>query len=31
MKYFIVEGMLKNEDKMNDNLMETHKAYTQKQ
>ncbi|MGL4572845.1 MAG: YciI family protein [Clostridium sp.] len=30
MKYFIVEGMLKNEDKMNDNLMETHKAYTQK-
>lgn len=30
MKYFIVEGILKNIDKMNDNIMKEHMAYTQK-
>ena len=30
MKYFIVEGILKSIDKMNDNIMKEHMAYTQK-
>lgn len=30
MKYFIVEGTLKNQDKINDNIMKSHMAYTQK-
>ena len=30
MKYFMVEGMLKNVDKLNDEIMKQHMAYTQK-
>lgn len=30
MKYFIVEGMLKNSEKINENIMKEHMAYTQK-
>lgn len=30
MKYFIVEGMLKNSDKIDENIMKEHMAYTQK-
>ena len=30
MKYFIIEGILKNQDKMNDDIMKKHMAYTQK-
>lgn len=30
MKYFIVEGMLKNSEKIDENIMKEHMAYTQK-
>lgn len=30
MKYFIVEGILKNSDKINEDIMKEHMAYTQK-
>lgn len=30
MKYFIVEGILKNADKINDSIMKEHMDYTQK-
>ena len=30
MKYFIVEGILKNTEKMNDEIMKEHMAYTGK-
>lgn len=30
MKFFIVEGIIKNLDFMNDNIMKIHKSYTQK-
>lgn len=30
MKYFIIEGILKNQDKMNDTIMKNHMSYTQK-
>lgn len=30
MKYFIVEGNLKDSDKINDNIMKEHMAYTKK-
>lgn len=30
MKYFIVEGILKNPDKVDENIMKEHMAYTQK-
>lgn len=30
MKYFIVEGTIKNQHKVDDNLMKIHMAYTQK-
>lgn len=30
MKYFVVEGILGNADKMNDDIMKEHMAYTQK-
>lgn len=30
MKYFIVEGNLKDSDKINDNIMKEHMVYTQK-
>ena len=30
MKYFIVEGILKNTEKMNDEIMKEHMAYTSK-
>ena len=30
MKHFIIEGLLKNQDRMNDDIMKEHMAYTQK-
>ncbi len=30
MKYFIVEGILKDSDKINEDIMKEHMAYTQK-
>lgn len=30
MKYFIVEGIITNQDKINDEIMKIHMAYTQK-
>lgn len=30
MKYFIVEGILKDSDKINEDIMKKHMAYTQK-
>ena len=30
MKYFIIEGILKNSDKINEDIMKEHMAYTQK-
>ena len=30
MKYFIIEGTLKNQELMNDNILKEHMAYTQK-
>lgn len=30
MKYFIIEGILKNQDQMTDNIMKNHMSYTQK-
>lgn len=30
MKYFIIEGVLKNQDKMTDIIMKSHMSYTQK-
>ena len=30
MRYFIVQGKIKNQDKMNDSIMKEHMAYTQK-
>lgn len=30
MKYFIVQGTIKNQDKMNDSIMKEHMAYSQK-
>lgn len=30
MKYFIIEGTIKNPDKMNDNIMKEHMSYSQK-
>ena len=30
MKYFIIEGILKNTEKMNDEIMKEHMAYTSK-
>ena len=31
MRYFIVQGKIKNQDKMNDSIMKEHMAYSQKQ
>lgn len=31
MKYFIVEGIIKNAELMNDNIMKEHMAYSKKQ
>ena len=30
MRYFIVQGKIKNQDKMNDSIMKEHMAYSQK-
>ena len=30
MKYFIIEGILKNQDQMTNNIMKNHMSYTQK-